>query len=664
MIIEPCSELKLYKNIRISGDEKIAFKTMAGQRNYFATKIGMIGDNFSYLGKEDCIQIEDRSNQISKCNYLSFTNPRHENRTIYAFITDYKYINNVTVKVWYEIDAWTTFWDEIEMDDCIISREYMSKRDNLLAIENPNRMDIVELCSPENLSVAPSLERPLGFVPTTNILPKSSETYPGQSLMNYVMLLSPVDTKMLDKAFDDAVAGCDLIWPNRELVNGNPSTYKYNFTHVNLGFVNTFMMLVWSLPISSDPTVILDKLKSIDKTTEALNRMGVLSNIIGTYILPRVMLPFTGSDPEMNVFYNDASTYLVSPPNNNVVNPKLNHFPFSYLRVISPDGVRKEYQYEKFDNIRNGSGDGIFHKKGLLKLLSNLNGMPVMSIAPWRYDYTRVVDMLSHPKVDLNIDERLDFSSFPQVAYSTDAFLTFLSNQYASSTRNNSMQQGNDRMFAATGAVGDMTMSALSMKNSMSPSSNTSFSDKGKGLTGTQTISSGNRFDESMGAASGIGGALSTLFDSAYKKGDRSIQADYFAGKRSFDSVNFNYEKVAPGYVSDNYHPGGTNGHVPYMNDRVNFIIQPVTMNDAILSQYDSYFTGYGYNSGRFGLPRIYNYMTGSTDASKLPHFNVVNGKYVTYVKTANAKVFSPMRPISAAIEQMLNDGCTFVKGD
>ena len=89
-----------------------------------------------------------------------------------------------------------------------------------------------------------------------------------------------------------------------------------------------------------------------------------------------------------------------------------------------------------------------------------------------------------------------------------------------------------------------------------------------------------------------------------------------------------------------------------------------VSINPSILRQYDKYFTLFGYQTSMCKKPYIFNYVNGSNDPDEIPNWNLLNGKYVTYVKTQDCKIIHSNSVSSAYIRGMFNNGVRFINGD
>lgn len=66
--------------------------------------------------------------QLYTCDYMMFQNASYDDKWFYAFVTNVEYINDVTTKVYYQIDVMQTWLLGVdwEFDNCFISREHVS----------------------------------------------------------------------------------------------------------------------------------------------------------------------------------------------------------------------------------------------------------------------------------------------------------------------------------------------------------------------------------------------------------------------------------------------------------------------------------------------------------------------------------------------------------
>ena len=128
MLIQPDSIIRLIKNCPIDDSYKdtIYFKDRAEQKEYFYTTLS--GINFTKQSyqryDEGVLHINAKADEIYNCNYLMFQNTAFGNRWFYAFVNEIEYVNNVSSKVYYEIDVIQTWLLDLQIQPCFIERQH------------------------------------------------------------------------------------------------------------------------------------------------------------------------------------------------------------------------------------------------------------------------------------------------------------------------------------------------------------------------------------------------------------------------------------------------------------------------------------------------------------------------------------------------------------
>lgn len=119
----------------------LTFNSLTEQRNYFTTKVTHSSNDFSFLSYQrynrGVIKVEAPINLMGTVNYLRFTNSNfsgegqlHENKNIYAFITDIQYISDRVVAITYQVDVFQTWMFNYTINPCYVEREHANS-DNL-----------------------------------------------------------------------------------------------------------------------------------------------------------------------------------------------------------------------------------------------------------------------------------------------------------------------------------------------------------------------------------------------------------------------------------------------------------------------------------------------------------------------------------------------------
>ena len=363
-----------------------------------------------------------------------------------------------------------------------------------------------------------------------------------------------------------------------------------------------------------------------------------------------------------------------------VKNKKLLTHPYSYLRVISPDGNIKEYDYGKFSDVADGDTTDINFKI----ICDVTDGQPKLYLIPYNYDHKNTVDsrvitqMNSNDTVfnhtlgsifssilGFNVDESMVVTDFPEISFNTDGYLTFLAGSYAQTTA-----QRNAALAATLSAEAYNTDEGMgiigALSNVISGAVSGAKSGSGSGVIGA--IGGGL-----AGAASG---GLSSMNGLANKYINRQIyeetlkkyeDANSWASGgliNSSEAPNGFWSGCKPAYANSVYR-GGTGGTIKYLRGMglFDFVAIHVQLRPEILALYDKWFDLYGYKSTRCGIPYVIQFCRGGSD---LPHWveSEDNINDTTYIKTYDCKVEHAMLPVAQNIKKMFDTGVRMKKGD
>lgn len=123
----PTTEIVLCRNVPLdnSYDHQLTFASQQAQATYFYTKAyKTLQQNTYQRVMMNKLRIQCSIGEAMACNYLFFSNNSHESKTIYAFITGWEYVNDVTTEITYEIDVFQTFWFDIDIKPSFVEREH------------------------------------------------------------------------------------------------------------------------------------------------------------------------------------------------------------------------------------------------------------------------------------------------------------------------------------------------------------------------------------------------------------------------------------------------------------------------------------------------------------------------------------------------------------
>ena len=659
-LIIPDSTVNMYADVPISAGHQLVFSSRNAQNNYFLNHRIVSKAGCSYIRKTGRLRIEFNAARVQQCNYMSFTNTSFENVTFYAHILDYEYVNNETTDIIYEIDYWQTYMFDAKFHSCSILREHLTEADYQKAVKNPWRRDIPELLTDEGLPCAKNLEK----IYTSNLSSYTGEQFRIPSKISaddsdnmvLCMFLSSFDIEAIVTNENTGEINPDTLAEYNAFLD-NFNYYVYNEETISGTTVKKLRFNSWSNNFGMTYSVMAIKINSLpkpvigNKATAAMNNMnkaiefltayGITSSIVGLYVLPEWIFNVSTAF-ESNAPGREVDVRISRNPN---IDPKLNTYPFSYLRVSSPLDT-KEYRLDLFTSMSDGE------EYCPLLFSYNLNGVPAISISPINYGRKVTSD---DNYLKSNYDETITFQAFPQMGFSCDAFLTFLSQQYASAMTSNTMAGQSSLIAAQQESMAGQGAAALGAV--ASPIAG--FSD----VIGN--IATGN-FGNAVSSGFGMGNLVNEQAASIaraqanYEQSQQSINIQNEAqGSRLNGSGVFYGTKRA--FVNDKYTKGSASGYLPYQFNSICFWVTIVTLNDDILQKYHDYLTLYGYKSLRNGVPHVCDYVT---DGSNVPHFSVIDNETFTYVQTEDMHVTGLQQVACSYIENLFNAGCRFLKGD
>lgn len=647
--IAPSSTIKLYSGIPY-GREEMIFSSAVNREAYFAKHLVATETPCTVVRKTGQLKVSASMSTVKSCNFMSFTNTAFENKIFYCPITDFEYVNNSTTLITYYIDYWYTDMFNASYDSCQIEREQLSVADYNTAVSNPWQVVAPELITSENFAYSVEQEE-------TNSIGDSSMA-PSKTINlsiedNYI--LGGIDCRSSDlilcmnlTQFDISSIGqtAAQFFMDFDAVSGLPALSEQDgWGAFENGFIRPYAICM--LKFTGNETTAKNKFR---KAMDWLTLQGLTDCIMSIYVLPAYLVYIgmqlnTGS-PNPRVYDYSPRTYS---SHNGVTyqNPKINMFPYTFLRCLSPGGDIKEYNISKFTDTASSNTAANFI------LVANLNGQPSISLVPKHYMHPNfpIFKILGSTEStiydDINYDERISYQSFPQAAYTTDGYLAFLANQYgealSSHTAYTEMKMATQFAGNTMGMVGGTVGTVLGIASG----------NVGQAIGGIQSV------------AGGFGSQLSVAEQAQmYNEANRQRNTSVDATQTVKQNTDLLMNDAKPAHAANEYHPGSEGGYEPYQISRLMFTVYQVYLQPKIIKQIDDYFTAYGYTSHKIHVPYVCNYVKGSSSNSEIPVFLDMDGAKITYVQTTNMHVKGVIGDSQDFIENMFNAGIRFIKGD
>lgn len=360
----PTTEIVLCRNVPLdnSYDHQITFNSQQAQASYFYTKAyKTLPLNTYQRVMLNRLRVQCTIAEAMACNYLFFSNNSHDNKTIYAFITGWEYVNDVTTEITYEIDVFQTFWFDLHMMPCFVEREHS----NTDAIGD----NLVE----EGLATGDYV---LGGY--------SADEY--AEALNIVFWCTYKSEWVVDTEH-----------PNGHWVFGSAPIMYYQ---------NRCFNGLW--PVTFPCTTI--------GAQEALNWINTMpatyyQGIVSACIMPRASILYESQG--LDAYYHDIQksdhyALLQRSDGQPIKNKKLYTSPYTELYVTCFNGLNATYAYEYFNTPD-------YPDTCEFNIVGDVSPDPSQAIIP-----------LYYKGVNINGDEMLTLSGFPQVSWSTDTFKAWL----------------------------------------------------------------------------------------------------------------------------------------------------------------------------------------------------------------------------------------------
>lgn len=124
-IIAPQTEVHLLANTGINDySNQIDFMNDGEQITWFKQHIIYSRTDYRFLRKESAIDININVELLYNVDYIMYRNNNFNGRMIYCFITQIEYINDMTTRIYVEVDAWQTFQFDISFHKSFIVRQH------------------------------------------------------------------------------------------------------------------------------------------------------------------------------------------------------------------------------------------------------------------------------------------------------------------------------------------------------------------------------------------------------------------------------------------------------------------------------------------------------------------------------------------------------------
>lgn len=349
-------------------DHTLYFATIAEQEQYFMSKVVRAYSEYTYIRRSWKLKVAATMDAARVWSYLFFRNGS-TNKTYYYFINQIEYINDNTVELSIELDVLQTYIFDWTLNPCYVEREH-TLTDNI----GENTID-------EGLDVGEYITVDKETINLSNLAVMCAATI---DVLKYYM---DVSTLGIDNANPTKIAGStyDGLFGGLQL-SATPKDYWFNLMDVvrilNEGGQTDSVMTMWLYPLNLVET-----------------NNGSYENAFMKYVSKSKTFIHTAKSRKSTLGGSMIDGYTGYRPKNN----KLLQYPYCYMYATNNNGGAAIYQYEKF------------YYDPTFKITGNLSPDAVVKLTPNNYK-----------GVELNHDEALTLSNFPQCTWNSDSYKMWL----------------------------------------------------------------------------------------------------------------------------------------------------------------------------------------------------------------------------------------------
>lgn len=438
-------------------------------------------DDYSFIRENGSILVEVPYSTCLTCNYMAYQNKDYSNKWFFAFIDKVEYVSNKSTRVYFTIDAWSTWFDVWTLNRVFVHKEH-TLTDNFGENTLPENLETGEYINVET-PVSTAIGSDISIcVATSKHITQESGTYD--------FTVSTPNGRLVNGIYQGLEFAIFSDYPNwasgQKLKEDAVNLYMYLFGNTT-GVSNNDIIDIFMIPTA----IIGSNYNEVVYQTDD-----------GTLPFKVKFLTSTSSDVLLETYLlkdnkNLAGSYV---PHNN----KLLCYPYRYLLASNGTGQDVVYKWEDF--VHSNTDHITFKTNGDLT--------PNCSIKLIPQNYKGIVN---------NIEESLNYSKYPTCSWIYDAYTNWM-------TQNNV-----NNAFRTIGGLVKVGLGASSLiggiKGGVDAVSSESYVDYQSSMS---DISSGG---------SSIGGGLRTIASVAMEQYQHQFDANQSRGNINAGDINFSITK-------------------------------------------------------------------------------------------------------------------------
>lgn len=115
---------QLLAGVPITPSHQLYFNTADERDSYFSGKVIYTFTDMKFMREHRAMKVALNAESLEGANYMRFRNTEYNGVWMYCFIDRIEYVNPNTAYIFFTVDAWQTYFFNVEIRDCDIAREH------------------------------------------------------------------------------------------------------------------------------------------------------------------------------------------------------------------------------------------------------------------------------------------------------------------------------------------------------------------------------------------------------------------------------------------------------------------------------------------------------------------------------------------------------------
>ena len=404
------SKILLVKNIHLDREyTNVLSYTESQMLELCSSNLVAQADNYSFIRSTGSIMSGFTYEQCLQANYIAFQNPDYSNKWFFAWIDDVIYKGDKNTEIRFTVDAWSTWFDKWQKKVCFINRQH-TNNDSIGANTLPENLDVGDVVQ-EVITEDSSYGNEYGYW----IAVASNWKIKDDSTGNEALDVNKGIQYAGITVYDNTVFGTQLFF--------------FNITELS-SFTDLYLFLLRTnndKHIADVENIFIVPDIAIEQRKLTQHNASVVGQNFSFYTMSYDTTPQI-----FNTVINKLTSFSDYTPKNN----KCFVYPYNYLLVSNNQGSNNIYRYEDFN-----SDNCVFENQFSLSIGGSCRIVPK-----------------NYKRMATNDDEALTLGKYPTCAWSSDAFINWLTQNSVNMAVSLGLTAGS---LAATVATGGATLPIL-----------------------------------------------------------------------------------------------------------------------------------------------------------------------------------------------------------